>query len=328
MWKGLALVSILFIPGWALADEPSCFRFDARLGHAAVPHCETRSSRFGKAVEIRYNSKGLRDREYAPHPSKGTLRILVLGGAYLTGPGLPQDKSPVEFLKAEFGRVWKKPFEIINGATEGYFSIQSAIHLRELLAAYHPHFVVYFPTANPGFFRDDMLEEFVEYGSDSYPNRIHVPTSFSESLRAEWKRVRRSWQLRGEPNDRKLKLVMAATQRMMALMREETTRRGAGFDIFWRQSVVSNGNKSARSSYPWLVGLASLLSPTITIPALDTRQYLISLDPPTRPLDTALLQNPECRFPGSYDLNEKGSELFGRIVARTLFLSLMAKGVR
>lgn len=320
--------SLLFLVGSApaLAEESAfpCFSPDERLIHKVIPGCEGESERFGRKVKMHYNSKGLRDRDYSSHPEKGILRILAIGPAYLVGPGLDQDKTPIESVKTEFGKLWKRPFEIINGATEGYFSIQSAIHLRELLDAYHPHLVVYFPMANPGFFYDEIMHEFVEYGTDGYPSRIRFEPTLRHAFQEQMRRFRLSWEMRQGTTEERLERFLGTTAKMMALMRDEAKRKGSKFAVFWRPSLITSSEKTTPDRFFWLSRIFRMLVPTVTVSGIDARQYVMSLDPMPRLLDITLFTSPENHFPGDFLLNENGSAKFGEEVGRLLHHTVSA----
>src|SRR6266850_7591101 len=88
-------------------------------------------------TEIKVNSMGLRDREYAIPPPRGVGRILVLGDSMVFGIGL----KPEQTLPGQLARMLS-PVEVINAGVFGYNMTQEISLLRDVGLRYKPDIVV------------------------------------------------------------------------------------------------------------------------------------------------------------------------------------------
>jgi hypothetical protein len=97
-------------------------------------------------INIRHNSKGLRDREYAYERSAGKRRILALGDSFVWGYGVEQQETFSEVLETLLPDV-----EVINAGVAGYGTDQELLWLRSEGVRYRPDVVVLVMCGNDDF---------------------------------------------------------------------------------------------------------------------------------------------------------------------------------
>jgi hypothetical protein len=110
--------------------------------HWALAGCSGTSRVGTHQAVMRFNSEGLRDKEYREWPEKGTYRVLVLGSSNTLGPGIEEEATYPRQLESELRKAGKR-VEVINAAMVGYCTIQASFRLRELLERYSPNLVLY-----------------------------------------------------------------------------------------------------------------------------------------------------------------------------------------
>jgi lysophospholipase L1-like esterase len=115
------------------------YDFDPEIGFVLRPL----QTAFTHDHLVQTNSLGLRDKEVAPNPAPGTLRILALGDSQTFGNGLElSDTWPKQLervlARSGDGRRW----EVINAGIPATDTWQHEIILGRLLAATHPNAVV------------------------------------------------------------------------------------------------------------------------------------------------------------------------------------------
>lgn len=131
-------------------NKIDCVRSDETTGHRFTANCEGWDYvSFGQPVQFRTNSQGLRDPEYPAKPSPGRLRVLFLGPSVTLN--ISGDQGIVPGVRRALERAARdrrfpgyRTVEVISAGQAGYDTVQSALHLPELLAAYSPHWVVFF----------------------------------------------------------------------------------------------------------------------------------------------------------------------------------------
>ncbi len=105
---------------------------------------------FGKdagRVNVRVNSKGLRDREIAFSRTEGRGRILVVGDSFAWGLGVKADQIFTERMEAQLGDV-----DVINAGVSGYSTDQELLWLENDGMKYQPDLVLLVLSGN-----DDAL---------------------------------------------------------------------------------------------------------------------------------------------------------------------------
>jgi lysophospholipase L1-like esterase len=115
------------------------YDFDPEIGHVLRPR--QLSFTFDRPVQT--NSLGLRDREIAPYPTPGTLRVLALGDSQTFGNGLdPSETWPKQLERMlqnlDGGRRW----EVMNAGIPATDTWQHEIVLGWFLDTIHPNAVV------------------------------------------------------------------------------------------------------------------------------------------------------------------------------------------
>lgn len=145
MKKLLALLTYLFLSACARPEDPGqfrppqieCMQPDPLLHFLPKPFCSgTAVNVDGSKLNYRLNSMGLWDKEYASAPAENRARLLLLGGSWLVPHRAGPDARAV--LAKELGA----PFEVINGAMNGFSLPQGYLFLDRLLDRYQPKFVV------------------------------------------------------------------------------------------------------------------------------------------------------------------------------------------
>lgn len=113
------------------------------LSHRHIPG--TKAHLMG--VDVRLNSKGFRDREYALKKPANTYRILMLGDSLTFGWGAKQDEIFPALLEERLNQFFassgtEKKVEIINTGIGNYNTEQEVIFFRESGLAWKPDMVI------------------------------------------------------------------------------------------------------------------------------------------------------------------------------------------
>ncbi len=111
--------------------------YSPTLGWQLVPGAEASSTRTGREVEYRINSKGIRDDETPYEKPEGTYRIAVIGDSRTFGYGVAIEQHFSRILEGYFERV-----EVINLGVSGYGIDQSFLFLQEQGFRYAPNLVI------------------------------------------------------------------------------------------------------------------------------------------------------------------------------------------
>jgi lysophospholipase L1-like esterase len=122
---------------WKYARDIKTVSPDPLIGHQHRPNREAKLM----GVDVRTNSKGLRDREFSYERTPGTLRIIALGDSFTEGWGVPyEDTFPkrIEKMYADHG----VKAEVINTGVGNYNTIQEVEYFLTELYKYQPDVVV------------------------------------------------------------------------------------------------------------------------------------------------------------------------------------------
>lgn len=112
-------------------------------------------------VEVRINSKGLRDAEHAYEKPAGRFRILVLGDSITFGWGVPADRSYPKVLETALNAGGKgRRFEVLNAGVGNYGAAEELAFLEAEGWKYRPDLVIL------GYYVNDA--ELVSYPSSSF----------------------------------------------------------------------------------------------------------------------------------------------------------------
>lgn len=224
---------------------------NATKDHGFLPGCSGESRAGEQAAEMRFNSLGLRGPDYSPRAAKGVLRVLLMGSSNVLGLGVAEELTLGRQLEAQLRRRLKRNVEVINGATNGYYTWQSAIRLHELIDHYHPHLVLFNVMSPTCFIFDTAWAGRVVFNASGDPLRFDrtalgagrtpawlnsfffrdAPTFFFlHTVQDQLMRLRVAWaaKLSGDP----LAHLVRATHRALAYMQERTRKSGAVFAAF------------------------------------------------------------------------------------------------
>jgi len=135
------------------------YRFSYTRGWEQEPNASYQYTKYGEfTVPIRYNSAGLRDREYPLQKEAGTFRIALMGDSFTEALQVRLEESYAKLLEEELNRGrGDKKYEVINFGVTGYGIDQHLIRLKEQALAYQPNVVLVALFAND-------LEDLVERG--------------------------------------------------------------------------------------------------------------------------------------------------------------------
>ena len=125
------------------------FVADAEFGHKMAPNF---NGLYRQDYELTYttNSLGLRDREFAPTPTPGVMRILAVGDSWTFGLGVNLPETWPKQLERALGERGVKA-EVINAGVSGYSTLTYAKVLKRFYDLYHPQLTLVMTCANdPG----------------------------------------------------------------------------------------------------------------------------------------------------------------------------------
>lgn len=159
------------------------------IAFKVIPHCRETVSGYHGEVEASFNKLGLRDRDYGPKP-KGMKRLLVLGDSNLVAIGLPENLTWPRMLERRLrsnGERW----EVINGGTDGFSSLETALMLPGYLDEYKPDLVIYVPNSSKTYALDGVHYSYLERDEAGRPLKYYrdtvgrrVPSFLRSYLRA------------------------------------------------------------------------------------------------------------------------------------------------
>jgi hypothetical protein len=125
----------------------------SKLGWSHVPNKEGWYDVEGQRIDVRINSKGLRDREYSYEKPKGVFRILVLGDSFAEAFQVPLADSFSEVLEKALNQTGAK-FEVINAGFAGVGTDYELLFFRHEGYRYDPDLVLL------AFFGNDIYDNF------------------------------------------------------------------------------------------------------------------------------------------------------------------------
>ncbi len=145
---------------------------DPRLNYTLKPGLRGRIGH----VQHSYNSRGLRDHEYADDPAEGTVRILCIGDSITYAQSTPLESTFVKRLESSLNSRGESTFEVLNGGVSGYNACQEEAFLRNVGAAYHPRVVIWHYCLN------DVDDPWYPYGPAG-EGFTPIPQSWKRTLR-------------------------------------------------------------------------------------------------------------------------------------------------
>ena len=135
-----------------LFRRPPVWRYDPELGWSHVPDRVGRLVTPEFDVEMRINSTGLRDREFAGTKAAGVRRVALFGDSFVEGWGVPIEVAVSRQLEACL-RQEKAAVEVANFGVAGYGTDQA---------------LLFFEQQGPRFGADEVVLFF--YGNDLWNN--------------------------------------------------------------------------------------------------------------------------------------------------------------
>ena len=147
---GLILCEV-FLRSFApqVTRQPMVWGYDAELGWGHIAGASGRMLSPEFDVEVRINSRGLRDREYGAQKPRSVRRILVFGDSFAEGWGVPIDHSFSEKLESDSGNGERSHIiEVLNFGVAGFGTDQELLLFRRQGIRYHPDDVVVLFYAN------------------------------------------------------------------------------------------------------------------------------------------------------------------------------------
>lgn len=139
------MVLHLFYP--QVFRRPEVWRFDAELGWSHVADSAGRLVSPEFDVEMRINSMGLRDREYAREKPAGSRRIALFGDSFVEGWGMPIERvinRQLEICLQEEG----ERVEVANFGVAGYGTDQALLFFEQQGQRFDPDEVLLFFYSN------------------------------------------------------------------------------------------------------------------------------------------------------------------------------------
>ena len=127
-------------------------------------------------VQHAYNSRGLRDHEYADVPPAGTVRILCIGDSVTFSQPTSLESTFAKRLESSLNARGEATFEVLNGGVAGYNACQEEAFLRDVGAAYHPQLVIWQYCPN------DVDDPWYPYGAAG-AGMMPIPQSWKRTLR-------------------------------------------------------------------------------------------------------------------------------------------------
>jgi hypothetical protein len=119
--------SRFLFPAWAPASgDRDYWVYDELVGWRHRPNASGRFSYTDFDVSVEINSSGHRDDEYAPSPTPGRHRALLLGDSFGWGYGVEHDEIFAERIEAR-----RNDWEIINASVSGYGTDQEYLYYRD-----------------------------------------------------------------------------------------------------------------------------------------------------------------------------------------------------
>lgn len=116
-------------------------------------------------VNIKINSKGLRDREFPYEKPEGTFRILVLGDSYTAGFEVPlEDTFPKQLERLLNENSKELKFEVLNSGVMGYGTVNEFLYFNYEGYKYEPDIVIL-----AFFSSNDFKENYCKLSGGSQP---------------------------------------------------------------------------------------------------------------------------------------------------------------
>jgi len=126
---------------------------DPRLGWRKRPGARATYRRREYTVEVRVNSRGLRDKDRSYDPAPGVFRVLALGDSFVEGYTVALEDTVSQVLERDLTGP-ACPVEVINAGTSGWSTDQEYLFYKDEGARYGARVVVLFFYYNDVLFND------------------------------------------------------------------------------------------------------------------------------------------------------------------------------
>ena len=117
-------------------------QFDSMLMYKHVPNFEFRYFRQEFDNNIKFNSKGLREREYAYEKENNVYRILILGDSFTEALQVDLDSSFPKVLEEKLNSRLSNKYEVINAGIGGYGTENELLFYEFEGKKYEPNLVI------------------------------------------------------------------------------------------------------------------------------------------------------------------------------------------
>ncbi len=148
----LEIILRLFFTQFAPArqERGTFWQFDSLLGWSQIPNVKAKFNHPEFSVDVRINSKGLRDDEYS-YVRSDKNRALILGDSFAWGFGVDEKHRFSELLDSKLPN-----WEIINAGISGYSTVQQLLYFQNEGYKYEPDMVILL------LFENDLVENTLE----------------------------------------------------------------------------------------------------------------------------------------------------------------------
>ena len=271
--------------------------------YAFRPNCKEWVVRSGNRIFMKYNSLGLRDKEFTAWPKKGWKRVLILGGSAIVGPGIEETKGPVPAFEKIAQKLGGK-IEMINAGVEGYSVVHSAVKFKSFLEAYHPTHVLlftnFFNTMNFDLMYGDEIQENPDESLvlvQSFGYFINEILGYRKKIEKDWKanigtanslkyfskRARRFiyCKARYRTSRDQLECVSASTLHLISYINKISLKNSAKFITIFPEREYSNDKILVNLTFnKELANFLDKITPAFTFSAKDVSFILTKHDIP------------------------------------------------
>ena len=270
-----------------------CGRHNPEVRFDRIPHCKGTGHVSGSYAHFSYNALGLRDRDYPPKAPPGFTRILMLDGSVMVGSGLEENLSPVRQLENELHKKGWKNVEVINGAVEGFTTVQNAIRLPKYIEAYNPDIIILYSIGNFKMFFDFVMGQYLDRSAPTpqKKNRLRLISPLAylpDFLKIEnaefmsatytihdlYQRMKATFNLMLLDPDQQENSIMEVTMEMLETMRDRAFLSNARFFVLW-DGLESSSDIYLQSHHKeYLFRFFRFLFPRFTVSAKNVEETL------------------------------------------------------
>lgn len=312
-----------------------CATYEPSVRFARIPGCKGRGYVGSHEAEFSYNSLGLRDKDYPSYPAPGVTRILMLDGSVLSGSGLEEPVSPVRLIEKELRAAGASSVEVINGAVEGFSTVENAIKFEKFVNAYHPQVVILYSISQFKMFNDLVMNEYLIRNENGDPVRLWSPRSLISSffqvrsrplLRVVvntfefYERAKVSWRLSQLQGRERSDRFQSATLDVLEWMRNRAKGAGVKFFVLWDGMDANSDIFLQQVHSEVLFRLLGPFVPKVSVEAAELEREL-----QRRGIDTlSIAAEYKATFhdgyylPGDHHWNELGAATFAKMSARRI----------